>query len=372
MKLGIIADDFTGANDVALQLVKYGIKIKSFIKIEEIEGNFAYTTETRNVTETEAVKKLKKTFEIIKSKKIEKIYKKIDSTLRGNIRAEISMFLNSIDKNEKIAVILPFPKTGRTVKNGKLYVNGIELQNTEFAKDPYWKLSSSDLLNYFDGSLISLEDIRSENFSEILLKNNEQILVFEGETEEDLNLIAKQLVNNGLDKYVAGSSGVMEHLLYYWGYTKEKVLLVAGSCNPTNIGQINEFIEEFEPVVYDYFIDEDKITVSEGKEKDCIVLRTIREEKKSEKNRDELNLLISEKVKKICDKEKIKKIALSGGDISLAFMKRFNINRIEILSEIEPGIAFGITEEFQIITKPGGFGKEKIYKKIYSFMKNCR
>ena len=63
MKLAIIADDFTGANDVALQLSKYGIDIVSLLNLENIPEYFVYSTETRNVKEMDAQTKLMKTFE---------------------------------------------------------------------------------------------------------------------------------------------------------------------------------------------------------------------------------------------------------------------------------------------------------------------
>lgn len=371
MKIGIVADDFTGANDVALQLIKYGIRVKSFVDVNEIEGNFIYTSETRNSSEEEARNKLREFFYKIKEQKVDKIYKKIDSTLRGNIRTEVEVFLESIEENEKIAVIVSFPRTERIVKEGKLYVKGELLENTDFAKDPYWTLNSSELLDYFPGKLISLDEIRGVNFSEILKKLEEKLLVFEAETEKDLELIAENLVKSGYDKYITASSGIMEQLLTHWGYKKEKMLLVAGSCNPTNINQIADFIEDFEPIVYDYYIDENRVDLIKGRE-EVLVLRTIRDHKKSQKTREELNDLISDLIKKIVDEKEIKKVALSGGDISLSFMDKFSLKNIEILSEIEPGIAFGIAENFKIITKPGGFGGEKIYKNIYSFFKNYR
>lgn len=371
MKIGIVADDFTGANDVALQLIKYGIRVKSFVDVNEIEGNFIYTTETRNSTEEDSRKKLEEFFAKTKEEKVDKVYKKIDSTLRGNIKTEIEVFLENIEVNEKIAVIVSFPRIERIVKNGKLYVKGELLENTDFARDPYWTLTSSDILDYFPGKLINLNEIRGENFYESLKKHEENLLVFEAETEKDLELIAENLVKSGYDKYITASSGIMEQLLKYWGYKKEKMLLVAGSCNPINIKQIADFIEEFKPTVYDYYIDENRVDFIEGNE-EVLILRTIRDDKKSQKTREELNSLISDLIKKIVDEKEIKKVALSGGDISLSFMEKFSLKNIEILSEIEPGIAFGIAKDFKIITKPGGFGGEKIYKNIYSFFKTYR
>lgn len=371
MKFGIIADDFTGANDVGLQLSKYGIKVESLISLENVPEYFVYSTETRNAKENDARKKLDETYRVLKSKKVDKIYKKIDSTLRGNVKAEIEVFLEILESQEKIAVVLSFPKLGRVVKNGKLWVDGIELKDTSFAKDPYWKLESSNVLDYFGGELISIEELYSENIEYLLENKKSNILVFEAESNEDLDKISKLLIKKELDKYLIASAGIMEFMLYNWGFKKEKVLIVSGSCNKININQTKIFIEDYKPNIYEYFVDEDKIIFEEGHE--GYILRSIREgEERSSKDIELIKKSIAQRAKEICEKEQIKKIVLSGGDISIAFMEEFGINKLEILSEIETGIGFGINGNWKLVMKPGGYGSEKIYDKMYSFLKKYR
>ena len=371
MNLGIIADDFTGANDVALQLSKYGIKVESLIGLENLPKYFVYSTETRNAKEKDAKKKIEYTYKSLKMKNVDKIYKKIDSTLRGNIKAEIEVLLEHLEYNEKIVVVLPFPKLGRIVKKGKLWIDGIELKNTSFAKDPYWKLESSNVLDYFGGELMSLEELHSENAENFLESKRERIIVFEAETNEDLDKISKLLIKKKMDKYLVASAGIMEFMLHNWGFKKEKILIVSGSCNKININQTKLFIEDCNPNIYDYYVDEDKIVFEEGKE--GYILRSIREgEERSNKDIEIIKRLIAQKAKEICEKEQIKKIVLSGGDISIAFMEEFGITKLEILSEIETGVAFGINGNWQLIMKPGGYGTEEVYKKMYSFLEKYR
>lgn len=371
MNLGIIADDFTGANDVALQLSKYGIKIESLIELKDMPKYFVYSTETRNAKEKDAREKLEITYKNLKMKNVDKIYKKIDSTLRGNVKAEIDVLLENLESNEKIAVVLPFPKLGRVVKNGKLWVDGVELKNTSFAKDPYWKLESSNVLDYFGGELMSLEELYSENPINLIQSKKSKVIVFEAESNEDLDKISKLLIKEKLDKYLVASAGIMEFMLYNWGFEKEKILIVSGSCNKININQTKLFIEEYRPNTYDYYVDEDKIIFEEGQE--GYILRSIRDgEDRSSKDIELIKKSIAQKAKEICKKEKIKKIILSGGDISIAFMEEFGITKLEILSEIETGIGFGMSGDWQLIMKPGGYGTEKIYKKMYSFLKKYR
>lgn len=371
MNLGIIADDFTGANDVGLQLSKYGIKIESLINLENMPKYFVYSTETRNAKENEAKKKLNETFKILKSKNVDKIYKKIDSTLRGNVKAEIDILLENLESNEKIAVVLAFPRLGRVVKEGKLWIDGVELKDTVFAKDPYWKLESSEVLNYFGGELLSIKELYSENIESLIENKKSKIIVFEAESNEDLDKISKLLIEKKLDRNLVASAGIMEFMLKNWGFEQEKILVVSGSCNRININQTKLFIEEYKPNIYDYYVDEDQIILTEGQE--GYILRSIREgEERSSKDIEIIKKSIAQKAKEICQKEKIKKIVLSGGDISIAFMEVFGINKLEILSEIETGIGFGINNEWQLIMKPGGYGSEKIYDKMYSFLKKYR
>ena len=57
------------------------------------------------------------------------IFKKIDSTLRGNIRAEIEAAMKVFQRSR--AIVTPaFPDLGRTVKGGCLYVNGVNTGKT--------------------------------------------------------------------------------------------------------------------------------------------------------------------------------------------------------------------------------------------------
>lgn len=371
MKLGIIADDFTGANDVALQLIKYGINVKSCASLSDINETFVYSTETRNASEEEAKNKLEEFFMSTKEANYEKIYKKIDSTLRGNVKLEFEIFLRHISPNEKISIVIPFPKVGRTVANGKLFINGVELTNTQFAKDPYWQLKSSSLNDYFTGDLVTLEEIRSGKLTEILITKNSKVLIFEGETNSDLEIIATSLKKLNFDKYVIGSAGIMDFLLKEWGFEKEKILFLAGSCNSLNISQISSFIKKFNPTIYDYDPDLDQSLITHGIE-DLIIFRTIRDTIKSKKNGSEINKLISKNFVKLANELHVKKFCFSGGDMSISFMKEKNIKSIEILAEIEPGIAFGIVDDYKLITKPGGFGSENIYEKVYSFLKSYR
>ena len=122
--VGIIADDLTGANDTALQfklrgadtniLLNTGTDPKSAAK----QQTWAISTESRNVEPDEAFEKVKNATKYF----VEKInpdffYKKIDSTVRGNIAVEILAMLEVLEMDA--AIVMPaFPQEGRTAEQG--------------------------------------------------------------------------------------------------------------------------------------------------------------------------------------------------------------------------------------------------------------
>lgn len=377
MKLALMADDFTGANDLGLQLMKYGVDVRSTLSVNsEGEGFEIVSSETRNANKEDAEKACRLIYEKLLEKTYDHFYKKIDSTLRGNVKSEGELLLEYLPAGAKIAVVLPFPKNGRTVVEGRHYVNGVALNETFFAKDPIKPIKSNLLKDYFDGELINLEMIRSGKLIEFISRVTSPFVIFDGERDSDLDLIADALSKSGLDRHIIGSAAIMDSLMKVWGYEKAPVLIISGSCNSANMKQMENFLREEKASVLDYDIVNDKLygQVEEGR---SIVLRSVRSEDEIEKSLAkhkaiEIREMIGSKAMELIKKYNIKKIVSCGGDISIELMERLGIEAFDILYEIEPGIAYGKGGEYGIITKPGGFGSEKIYKKCFSFLKNCR
>jgi uncharacterized protein YgbK (DUF1537 family) len=149
--IGIIADDLTGANDTALQFKLNGadtnILLNPFIepKLSATEQAWAISTESRNINPKDAFENVETATKMF----VEKInpdffYKKIDSTVRGNIAVEILSMLEVLDWDA--AVIMPaFPQEGRTTVGGYHLLRGTPIERTEMARDPHSPISESHL-----------------------------------------------------------------------------------------------------------------------------------------------------------------------------------------------------------------------------------
>ncbi|MCQ2788916.1 MAG: four-carbon acid sugar kinase family protein [bacterium] len=149
--IGIIADDLTGANDTALQFHLRGsntqILLKSDLFLQNIKNTqtWALSTETRNVPAEEAYEKVKKaTKEFVNQLNLDYVYKKIDSTIRGNIAIETLAVVETLEMDA--AIIMPaFPSEGRTTVGGYHLLKGIPIERTEMARDVHSPIYESHI-----------------------------------------------------------------------------------------------------------------------------------------------------------------------------------------------------------------------------------
>src|SRR6056297_2338672 len=139
----IVADDLTGANATGALFAEKGFLTGTFMNLgyykksdKEFEVT-AISTESRAIKSEIAYKKVNEIFKYFNEKNKTKLYaKRIDSTLRGNIGAEIDGALDAL-KEDCIAVVVPaFPSSGRICLGSNLLVHEKLLHKTEVAKDP--------------------------------------------------------------------------------------------------------------------------------------------------------------------------------------------------------------------------------------------
>ena len=147
----IIADDLTGANDSALQFHIHGAGTQILLS-EEVEGlnkigtqTWAISTESRNIEPNMAYEKVKHITSVMSEKfNPDYFFKKIDSTVRGNIAVETLAMLEVLGWDA--AILIPaFPAEGRVTVGGYHLLRGIPIERTEMARDPYSPIRESHL-----------------------------------------------------------------------------------------------------------------------------------------------------------------------------------------------------------------------------------
>ncbi len=124
--LKIIADDLTGAADTAARCRRFGLPATIFLDIPEAPlpaGALAFTSDSRHLAEEAAAKETRNTAASLPALD-GRWYKKIDSTLRGNVGSELDALLELV--GAPAALVCPaFPAQGRRVRNGILSAPGL-------------------------------------------------------------------------------------------------------------------------------------------------------------------------------------------------------------------------------------------------------
>jgi uncharacterized protein YgbK (DUF1537 family) len=72
-------------------------------------------------------------------------FKKVDSALRGPVMAELSALLQTLKKDR--AVLVPAnPSLGRVIRDGRYFIHGVPISETDFARDPEYPVDTSEVL----------------------------------------------------------------------------------------------------------------------------------------------------------------------------------------------------------------------------------
>ena len=150
MKGVIVADDLTGANASGVLLKKIGLSVSSLFRLtgatEHKADVLAYSTASRGLSSEEAFRRVREAFLQLKSGG-EFFNKRIDSTLRGNIGAEIDGALSALGDDFTAIVVPAYPDSGRIVANRTMLVNGMLLTESDAGRDPKMPVASDDVVD---------------------------------------------------------------------------------------------------------------------------------------------------------------------------------------------------------------------------------
>ena len=225
----ILADDLTGAADCGVSCVGHGLH--TLVVLGDFASEFSADAlsvdgDTRRLAPKEAASETARLLGKYLRLESTLVYKKLDSTLRGNVGEELAATLaarrTSAGADERIVVVLApaFPAVGRTTLNGRQLINGKPLEESlQLPNDV--SPAQSDIASTLRASglrpeLLALGLIRGDG---VALSNAMQtiaqhadVLVCDAETEDDLRKIAEASMVLGRRTVWAGSAGLASHL----------------------------------------------------------------------------------------------------------------------------------------------------------------
>ncbi|MGW3340144.1 3-oxo-tetronate kinase [Streptomyces sp. NPDC001009] len=158
IRLGAIADDFTGATDLANNLVRAGMRVVQLIDVPEDGGPalapdadaVVIALKSRTVPVAEAVDASLRALAWLRDAGAEQIYFKycstFDSTPAGNIGPVTEALMDALGTDFTVATPA-FPDNGRTVFKGHLFVGDVLLSESGMRHHPLTPMTDSDLVS---------------------------------------------------------------------------------------------------------------------------------------------------------------------------------------------------------------------------------
>lgn len=211
----IIADDLSGAADCALGYGRAGADAVVLLDAEReppAADAVAIDADTRRLPPAEAARIQRRLFERHAGAGA-RFYKKMDSTLRGNVVAETAALL----PRAGMAVIAPaFPGAGRTTRGGRQFVHGTPLIDTDIWRGE-GKSGPADLpamlaAGDVHAAVLELDAIRETHSPlgarlDALAAAGVQAVVCDAQTDDDLARIARAYMSMTAPAFGVGSAG---------------------------------------------------------------------------------------------------------------------------------------------------------------------
>lgn len=428
MKIGIIADDLTGANATGVKLSKQGFSATTLTSFQTPPTLGAFNavcvdTDSRYVQPDLAKARVQAALQNFQNWEADLICKRIDSTVRGNIGYEVDTILEAIGEKAIAIVVASFPESGRITSGGYLLVNGVPLQTTDVAKDPVNPLKQSFVPHIIQKQskfpvvhigletvLLEVQQLADAINKEISAGN--RIIVLDAVTDDDIDCITAAMLKVNDYTLVPVDPGPLtakysKAILNQQSQNK-KIVASIGSITPTASKQIQYLLEKTD--AYPYYIDANRLTHLDEKwdaeikaisheavqfldTHDVLVMTT------NSPHQDQLNLTTIANEFETTEEHLAKRIAAgigmitmkvlqstnysvggcfsSGGDITSSICTISNAEGIKLEEEVLPLVAYGKLmggelDGLPIITKGGMAGeKDALYKSIKFLTNHC-
>jgi uncharacterized protein YgbK (DUF1537 family) len=146
MRIVVIADDLSGAAEVAGIAFAQGLsaEVQRGFDPQSAAEVLVVDTDSRGLAEVAALERVEAITRQVIAAGPCRLFKKVDSLLRGWPRAEIEAMLRA--SGQRRSLLIPAnPSRSRVIENGQYLVGGLPLDQTEFARDPEHPRRSADV-----------------------------------------------------------------------------------------------------------------------------------------------------------------------------------------------------------------------------------
>ena len=353
-----LADDLSGALDAAAAFHGAGRRVRVVLSAaewtprdpDEVVG---VTTETRNASAAVAAATVAHAIARGRAHGSRLVYKKIDSTLRGPVAAELRAMVAAMPE-ARVLFAPANPAVGRTVRGGCLLVHGVPVAETEFAQDPTGPVQQSELRSLLGEFAAG------------------RVVIPDSESDGDLATSVARMGEGG-PNWVPVGSGAMARAVARLRATSAParfdlspvvatgpILMVCGSSHRVNRTQAEELRRERGVAVCELPGKDLAGTIlaagdalrSAGAA--SVLIGTARIDSGAALR------AIADVTAAIIAGANVRRLFVTGGETAFAICRALAVSDLEFLAEIEPGVclahARGGDGGWLLAVKPGGFG----------------
>lgn len=311
-----LADDLTGALEVGAKFAGRGMaaEVAVWPRIEAGGAAAVIDIETRHIEPDEAAARVLRA-----APAAELIFHKTDSTLRGNIAAEIAALARAYPQR-RVLYVPAYPSMGRTVRGGRLFVEGVPLEETAFARDPRRPARGSDVRQ--------------------VLGIGAGVEIVDAETEDGVARAAGRILTAPARWIACGTGALAGHLAAGMGARTEpprpgvaRAVVVNGSMHEQSRRQVRAAREAW--------AEDSGWTILESPDETAAAWRPAQ---------------LAAEAKVAIEALKPQAVIVFGGETALELVREMGWEKLEPVGEVLPGMPLTRCGGLWMVTKAGGFG----------------
>lgn len=412
--LGVIADDFTGATDIAGMLVKGGMRTIQTIGVpakgtipDDVDA-VVVALKTRSIPAADAVTQSLAALKALQDAGCVRFFFKycstFDSTDAGNIGPVGDALLDALGARQ--AIYCPaFPVNGRTIFFGHLFVGDVLLSDSHMKHHPLTPMTDASLVRVLARQtphkvgLVALKQVQSgsavlRGSLDKLASEGVRHVVVDAVADTDLGIIGEAI---GDDTLVTGGSGVALGLPA--AYRRRGLLphksgadalpqiegtsaVLAGSCSAATLGQIAAFKGAHLPLDTDAICRGEDVAGkaldwAKGKLGNEPILLSASDKPEAVKmlqakyGIDKSSQAIEETMASLARglvAAGVGRLVVAGGETSGAVVGALDVTALRIGPEIDPGVPWTASvgaKPLLLALKSGNFGAPDFFTKAF-------
>ena len=415
MLIGVIADDFTGASDIANTLAKGGLSTMQFMGLPD--AHISATCEagvvalkSRSIDPTDAVAQSLQTLEWLQRQGCQQFVFKycstFDSTPKGNIGPVGEALAKALGVGA-VPACPAFPTAGRTVYQGHLFVGDRLLHESGLENHPLNPMTDADIRRWLAHQAqepvglvpwftVSQGPAAVRDALDGAAQRGERLVIVDAISDQDLVVIGEACADKPL---VTGGSGIAVGLprnfirkglatgsaTAFAGQSGPEAIL-AGSCSQATLKQVEshcrshpglsipidklmsgnidpsdlaDFIHKHagnQPIVYSSVLADELRRLQAAFGKEAVSKR--------------LDWIFAETAQRIVEGG-VRRLVVAGGETSGAVMSSLGIDTVAIGPEIDPGVpalAACDGRQLALALKSGNFGGVDFFERALQIL----